>query len=168
MQVDSVILRKSPVILLTKMIAMTVLVYLFFGAYSVSLLNQQEGLPLQNILTGKGTSFIVSLSAEALIMIILFLKWNFMKYEILPGELITKSGILSRKQEIHSLKNMQTVYVSQGMIGTMFGFGTIKLHNPLSKEDVIMRNIPDPEKYSKVLKGVLDEMEGEKDVIVKR
>jgi len=40
-------------------------------------------------------------------------------------------------------------------MGILFHYGYIRLYNPLLKEEVLMKNITDPEKYANVLRSTL-------------
>lgn len=167
MEVDSVIIRKSPVALLYKMILATVGIYLVFGLYSV-FLYQDIAMPFREILTEKFFFFVVSIGAEAMTMIILFVEWTYCTYEIKAAELIARRGFFLRTQEIHSLRGVQSVYVKRGFFGTMFNYGSLQLHNPLSKEEVHIRNIPDPEKYATIIQNGLNSLQEKPETIIRK
>lgn len=155
LQIDSVIIRRSPIVLLYKMIVATVLIYVASAVYSFMLFGETANA-LISIVSDKALFVILSIGGEALMMILLFLQWSFHKIEVHDTELKIRKGILWRRQEIHSLKNMQSVYVEQRFWGTLLGFGTITVHNPLSKKDITLTYVPDPDKYAQVLQDALD------------
>jgi len=164
MEIDSVIIRKSPIILLSKMIITTLAIYVLFTLYSI-FFHQEVGIEFSEV-TGKILFLFTSVSVEALVMIILFLQWTFTTYEINNTEIIERRGVFWRRQEINSLKYMQAVYINQGFLGTLIGYGTLKLHNPLSKEEVCLKHIPDPNKYAHLLQSALNAVHNKQETIV--
>ena len=89
-------------------------------------------------------------------MIILFLQWAYSIYEIKQHELVFSKGIFHRTRRIHSLKNIQSVEVDQKFLGVLFHYGSIRMYNPFLKEEILMRNVSDPEKYAHALRNALD------------
>lgn len=165
MEIDSVVLRRSPVLLLIKMMLITSLLYAGFVIYSFFLYQNSGGVAGLEFFLGKMRFFTLGFSIETFVVLILFLSWLSDIYEIKDFELIVKTGFIWRRQDIHSLKNIQSVYAKQGPLGTLFGFGTITLHNPLSKEEVILKFVPDPEKYTQAIKRNLDRIENQPRIV---
>ena len=156
MQIDSLIIRRSPAVLVYRIVWMTMAFYTITAiAYPVV-----EWLWLQ---AGFGNTFgnrflwsLATITLESFIICVLFIHWSMTTYEIRPGELIYRSGLIRRKMDIHSLKNMQTVYVSQGILGRIFKYGTLSLFNPMSKEELLLKNISDPDRHVESMRQVLD------------
>lgn len=165
MEVDSIILRTSPIQQLLKMVIFSLVLSIAFALYSLSLHNEVL-IPFSNIIIGKTLFLISGVAAEALTMIAIFLRWSFRTYEINSTELICKTGIIFRSEEIHSLKNIQSVYIKQGFFQTLFGYGTIQLHNPLSREEVCIKDISDPNRVAHIVQGILAKLHNKTEIIV--
>jgi membrane protein YdbS with pleckstrin-like domain len=156
MQVDSLIIRRSPAILVYRIVWMTMFFYAATAiAYPVAARIWIEA-GLADAFIHRFVWSLLTISAESCIIILLFIHWSMTTYEIRPGELVYRSGFLMRKMDIHSLKNMQTVYISQGVLGRLFRYGTVRLYNPMSKEELLLEHISDPERYAESLRQVLD------------
>lgn len=108
---------------------------------------------------------LVTITLESFIIILLFIHWSMKTYEIRPAELVFKSGFLKRRADIHSLKNMQTVYMTQSLLGRIFNYGNVRLFNPMSKEELLLEQITDPNLYAESLRQVLEEPS--KDVLLR-
>ena len=89
-------------------------------------------------------------------MVFLLLHWSFFRYKISDTEVVEKSGLIRRRVHAHSLKNTQSINITQGYLGRLLNYGNIILHNPLSKENILLKDIPDVNRYSKILRGILD------------
>lgn len=155
MKIDSVIIRRSPIVLLYRMLFLTFgigLLYTLYGLFQV----QFGGLSLIDNSIHPIILFFVTICVEAIAMIAIFLQWAYTTYEIKVDELVFRKGIIRRKRTIHSLKNIQSVEVEQGFLGLLFQYGNIRLYNPLLKEEINMRSVTDPEKYAHALRNALD------------
>lgn len=165
MQIDSLIIRRSPAILIYRIVWMTMAFY----AITALIYPVVEQLW---VIVGLGETFanrfvwsLLTIILESLIIILLFIHWSMTTYEIRPDELIYRSGFLMRKMDIHSLKNMQTVYTTQRLLGRIFHYGNVRLFNPMSKEELLLEHIPDPERHAESLRQVLENQPG--DVLIR-
>lgn len=66
---------------------------------------------------------------------------------------IFKKGIVSRKSEEMKISSVETVEIIQGIIGRIFGFGTVKVTGR-GISDVIFKNINDPMDVKKKIESV--------------
>lgn len=156
MQVDSVIIRRSPVILVYRIIWMTVIFYALTALILPFIEQSFFSNNLRGLLSSRIIWSFVIFSAESLVIIILFIQWSLTTYEIKQAEIIFRSGFLRRNMDIHSLRNIQTVYTTQTVLGSLFRYGTVRLFNPMSKEELLLHDVTDPEKYAQTLRQVLD------------
>lgn len=73
---------------------------------------------------------ILSISTHGLTLILAiyeFLKLITTEYGVTNKRAISKKGIISRKTEEMKLNSIETVEIDQGILGRIFGFGTIKI-----------------------------------------
>lgn len=155
MTVDSIIIRRSPIILLFKMLALTAFIALVYFIYGF-LQALFAGVALSDTALHPALIFLIALSTEALMMIIIFLRWVYKTFELKDSELVSHAGLVIKKSQIYPLLNIQSVEVKQGVLGVFFHFGTIKLYNPMWKKDVELTNISDPEKHAIILRKILE------------
>jgi membrane protein YdbS with pleckstrin-like domain len=96
--------------------------------------------------------FIILNIIKIILLITIALKWVTSSYTIAPEEIRHKTGILSHKEKVYSCKNMQEVIYTQGFWGRIFNFGSIEILNPAIREKIILRSIPNPEKYTEIIR----------------
>ena len=78
-----------------------------------------------------------------LIAIYEFLRLKCLEQGLTNKRVILKKGIISRKTEEMKLTSIETVEINQGVIGRIFGFGTVKISGR-GISDVIFNGIDDP------------------------
>lgn len=154
MHVDSVIIRHSPVILLYRMLGITLGISLLYAVYGV-IQSSVGGVSLVDNTISPILLFFTTIAIEAVALIILVLQWSYTTYNIRDTELLFKKGILHKRCKVHALSNVQTVDYTQSFLGLLFNYGTIRLYNPLLKEEIFMPSVPDPEKYAHILRSTL-------------
>lgn len=66
---------------------------------------------------------------------------------------ILKKGIISRKSEEMKITSIETVEIIQGVIGRIFGFGTVKVTGR-GISDLVFKNIDDPMDVKKKIENV--------------
>ncbi len=156
MQIDSLIIRRSPAVLVYRIVWMTMAFYIMTVLTYPTIEQMWIATGFEGAFGKRFVWSLLTVTAESFIIILLFIHWSMTTYEIRPGELVYRSGMLRRKMDIHSLKNMQTVYVTQGLFGRIFRYGTVRLYNPMSKEELLLERISDPNRYAESLRQVLE------------
>lgn len=156
MQIDSLIIRRSPAILVYRIMWLTMAFYIV-NALLYPLAEQLwVSAGIVDTFANRFVWTLITISLESFVIILLFIHWSLTTYEIRPGELVFRSGFLLRRMDIHSLKNMQTVYTTQGVFGRLFHYGNVRLFNPMSKEELLLERISDPERHAESLREVLE------------
>lgn len=89
---------------------------------------------------------------NTLFIISVVLRWAGLMYIIKPNELIIRIGIFNSKAVSYDLSALQAITLIQTWIGKIFNFGTIKLYNPVLKEDIYINNIHNPSRYAEIIK----------------
>ncbi len=67
------------------------------------------------------------------------------------NRVIAKSGLISKKNIEITYEDFEDFTVRQGILGTLFGFGTIKIKGVQGKESIKITNIAAPKKFEKRL-----------------
>jgi len=156
MQIDSVIIRHSPIVLLYRILALTAGISLAYTLFELA--DTYTRIPLLPVHPNMKplVIFAGTMTIETVAMAILFLQWAYKTFELRTTELIFQKGIFYKNRTIHSLVNIQSVESEQSFLGIIFNYGSIKLYNPLLRQEIHMRYIPDPEKYAQALRNILD------------
>jgi uncharacterized membrane protein YdbT with pleckstrin-like domain len=72
-----------------------------------------------------------------------FLKLKFLEQGVTNKRVILKKGIIGRKTEEMKLTSIETVEINQGVLGRIFGFGTVRITGR-GISDFIFKGIDDP------------------------
>lgn len=87
-----------------------------------------------------------------------FAIWEWLKLRnieqgVTNRRVILKKGIISRRSEEMKISSIETVEIVQGVIGRIFGFGTVKVTGR-GISDVVFRNIDDPMDVKRKIESV--------------
>lgn len=86
------------------------------------------------------------------ILISMIMRWAGMMYIIRPKELVVRVGVFNSRSVSYDLSALQAVTLIQSFIGKVFNFGTVKLYNPILREDIYLSNVHNPAKYAEIIK----------------
>ncbi|MCX7956240.1 MAG: PH domain-containing protein [Patescibacteria group bacterium] len=89
---------------------------------------------------------IIQLFNIYLVLKIIF-SWISYEYIIRDDEIIIRQGLLITKEITYEIANLQSMIINQGLFGKIFNFGTIRLYNPVLKEEIFIENINNPNFY---------------------
>ena len=82
-----------------------------------------------------------------------FLRLRSIEQGVTNKRVILKTGIISRKSEEMKISSIETVEIVQGIIGRIFGFGSIKITGR-GISDLVYKNIDDPMEVKKIIEGI--------------
>ncbi|MGF6695221.1 membrane protein YdbS with pleckstrin-like domain [Metapseudomonas resinovorans] len=77
------------------------------------------------------------------VAIYVWLSLRSLEQGVTNKRVIVKRGIISRKTEEMKLRSIETVELEQGVLGRIFGFGSVKVTGR-GNSDVVIRNVDDP------------------------
>jgi len=147
----SYVLHQAPFVLVSRIIVIELLIAMIH--YSVRILLSQVSTYLNvTISVGFLTIEIVLLQLTNLYLVIVaLLRWINTQYILNPKEVIIKTGVFTTKSVTYEFANLQSMTVTQSLIQKLFKFGTIKLFNPVLKEEIYLIDMPDPNKYASII-----------------
>jgi uncharacterized membrane protein YdbT with pleckstrin-like domain len=155
-----IILRQNIIFLIYRLFMIQMI---FIGSYAVFELplillldsdTATQALELQADYIGMLLLFVTSL-IEMIAIIVTVLKWFNLYYEIRDEEIIERRGIISVKENTHSFRNFAAISITQGIIGRIFNFGTIRLYNPALEHSLTLNRISAPLRYKELLTAKL-------------
>jgi uncharacterized membrane protein YdbT with pleckstrin-like domain len=82
-----------------------------------------------------------------------YLKLRSIEQGVTNKRAILKTGIISRKSEEMKISSIETVEIIQGVLGRIFGFGSIKVTGR-GISDLIYKNIDNPMDVKKAIESV--------------
>ncbi|MFA7682494.1 MAG: PH domain-containing protein [Candidatus Peribacteraceae bacterium] len=153
MEVESVVIRRSPIPPVFKIVLAITLISLAYSiiAFGTDVL-EQSSIRIFSLIEYDLTLFIGETLMNVLIAIFFMLQWAFDIYELRSGEIIHTKGILVRREERFSLINAETLSYNQGFFGRLFRYGTIGVFNPLLKTDIAIPTAIDPDKQMSLIR----------------
>jgi len=154
MNVDSIIIRLSPIIVLFRFFIATLIIAICYGLYIIIQLTF-GGISLIDNTIHPSLLFVITLTIESMVLVCVFLKWAYTFYEVNDKHIIKHQGIFSKRRITHTLENIQTVEVEQNIFGLLLHFGNIRCDNPLIKNDITLNIISDPQKYVAIIRKIL-------------
>jgi uncharacterized membrane protein YdbT with pleckstrin-like domain len=150
-----VIIRQSVLILFFKLLLLELT---FFVLFVVLLILMQYAVVSLNMTDLRVLVLIYAMmnAVKGMMSVIAILTWVRHYYEIWPGTIIYKSGLLGRHASSFKLHNISTMEIDQSMIARMFHFGTIQLQNTFLKEQFYLVDIPHPQKNIQLIKASME------------
>lgn len=100
----------------------------------------------------------VTLGLTWLLAIYEFLRLKFLEQGVTNKRVILKTGIISRKSQEMKLKAIETVEINQGILGRIFGFGSIKVTGR-GISDFVFKGIDDPMSVKRQIESVSNPVE---------
>ena len=82
-----------------------------------------------------------------------WLKLRNIEQGVTNKRVVLKKGIISRKSEEMKISSIETVEIIQGVIGRIFGFGTVKVTGR-GISDLVFKNINDPMDVKRKIESV--------------
>lgn len=101
---------------------------------------------------------LVTFGLTWLIALYEFLKLRFTELGVTNKRVIYKTGIISRQSEEMKLKSIETVEISQGAFGRIFGFGNIHVTGR-GTSDVVFKAVRDPMAVKRSIESVSNPIE---------
>lgn len=96
---------------------------------------------------------VVTLGLTWLIALYEFLRLKFLEQGVTNKRVILKKGIISLQTEEMKLNSVETVEINQGILGRIFGFGTVKVTGR-GISDVVFKAIDDPMSVKRHIESV--------------
>jgi len=87
-----------------------------------------------------------------------YLRLKYTEMGLTNKRLISKTGIISRKTQELNLKAIETVEIDQGILGRIFGFGTIKVTGR-GISDFVLKGINDPMTVKRQIESISNPVE---------
>ncbi len=150
MKKNFLIFRKSPFLLITKILILELIINLLYLLFRIpKTLILPELISAENILflNEVGLVYFLGLSVlEVFFIIKITLDWGSEEFEIRDESLIHRKGILNVKENIYSIRNLGSTNIRQNFLGKIFNYGTITITSPILKYDIILNDVHNPKK----------------------
>lgn len=146
---SSLVVRKSIVVLINKIVMLQVIVILLYIGLRLSKLWLFQQIfsetDFHQINFWLGLMVFLILTVSQLVAIVaLILEWQHEYYEARKDVIVHTRGVLKKKEDIYSLKTVEAGNVEQSLIGKFLNYGTIRIYSPVLNREYFLRDIPDP------------------------
>ena len=108
--------------------------------------------------------FIILVIIKTVFMSNIIIQWLEEYYEITPTEVVHKRVLIFKKEDRYSLEHIRSIGLSQGILGRIFNYGNLTLHDWLKDKYIYLYLIHSPKKYYQVLLSLLPEADTDKQV----
>ncbi len=147
------IIRRTSFLLITRITFLEVLFMFIFLIFRVPAhIINIDRFSISSILLTYLILYIILSLFKITILIIIVLKWMNDYYEVIPGTLLSRSGIFSTTENTFSLDNIEMEEIKQSFLGRIFHYGSLEIYNPLIKQRFYLTNIPYPKKHLALIK----------------
>lgn len=82
-----------------------------------------------------------------------FLSLKYQERGVTNKRVILKKGIIGRKTEEMKLKSIETVEIDQGVLGRIFGYGTVRITGR-GVSDLVFKGIDDPIAVKRAIESI--------------
>lgn len=96
---------------------------------------------------------LVTLGLTWIIAIYQGLSIKYLEQGLTNKRVILKKGIISRNTDEMKLRSIETVEINQGILGRIFGFGTVKVTGR-GTSNLVFKNIDDPMRVKREIESV--------------
>ncbi len=163
------VIRKSPAVMFLRLIifelvagALYILLRLALRAVDIQLDSEFSLSPLALI---KSSFFLL---IEVVVAGYVILQWLNNYYILTSTEVRYMTGILSKREENYSLKNIQSVSFEQGLIGRIFNYGNVKMFSPALQKELFLTEVSNPKQIVENVKRMIEDDSGNTKFIMRR
>jgi hypothetical protein len=155
-------IRESISILLFKVITLDLMAAVFTVLFFTLVSFSPTSSITEKVLSFNVLFFVVLGLLKISFTVYVVLLWMNEYYEITPTAIIHKKGLVYRDIQHYELEYVRTIKVYQSLIGRIFNFGTIELHDIRRNKRVEMYLIHNPHRYVRILEKLLESPHEEK------
>ena len=152
-KVGSVIIRMSEKYLMIKLV-----IWAFILLFALSTI----GLLLSGFEIPSAFFLAIGVTVYTLAALLIIFIWKSTYYELKARAITIRKGIIRKRKTEVDLRLYGGAYLERGMMGRIFGFGTIVLEHrlgPNTDSTIALFNIEDPEKHFETLSAILQGIE---------
>ncbi len=147
----SYLIRRAPVLLILRIIVIEVMVMTIHFALRLGISELFKLLAVSIPPALMTIEVILVQITNLYFLLFVILSWINEYYILNPKEVIIKTGVFTSQSVTYEFANLQSMTVNQSVWQKIFNYGTIKLFNPVLKEEIYISNIPDPVKYGNII-----------------
>lgn len=150
------LLHESIVLVIERIIVVQIIVALFSVLVYAAVLG----------VTDSPSLFVVSLASfalqtvDAVLVTTVILNWERTSFFITPGEVVIRRGVVELKEKVHPYRDIESIELSQDVLGKVLNYGSIYFYSQSAKEEVGITNIGRPHAYLEILEKFKQDSKG--------
>lgn len=152
------VLRQSTVMLITRLLICEIVVMILHYGIRFAIAQYFDFFSMKPSILVMTTEIILIQLLNLYILLAVILTWIGEQYILNPKEVIIKNGVLNTKLVTYEIANLQSMTISQNILQKIFNFGSIRLFNPVLKEEIYISNVPEPHKYGSIIQQYQPEL----------
>lgn len=135
------------------------LLYIFLRIIVISLDLVADFSPfIIQIKISEAIIFIILSIIQSFLVISAVITWSNESYLLYKNTLTHKRGLVTLKQDVYYLNDIQDLQVRQGFLSRVFNFGSVKFYSPALGRKVTIMNIPEPKLVGDLIAKIKDEL----------
>jgi uncharacterized membrane protein YdbT with pleckstrin-like domain len=153
--------RQSTISLAVRIAGLTGFLVMFWllKSWFFGFLGDLTGIDFFTTIAGVDFLFWVSIIVYGIMVLGVLVKWYSVTYEVFTDRIAIRQGILSRNALVVSLSDFSQFQVNQGIVGRLFGYGTIEFMyrtiGPTGGFGEVFYNIHDPDELGRKLRSLM-------------
>jgi len=163
MKVDRVIIRKSPVHLVFRLIVAFAVAGLVIFMVEDSFMD--SSVSFLNLVELELSALVILVLLQAVISFFLVISWARNYYEVKPEEVVHRYGIFFSREKRYVLRNIEKIDMEQGILGKLMSYGTVRLTSPLLKDKILLNNVSDPVQVSAYLDDAISDARSDAQIV---
>jgi len=88
--------------------------------------------------------FIILSVIQAILIMTAVISWTNESFLIHKNTLTHKRGLVTLKEDVYYLNNIQDLQIRQGFLSRLFNFGSVKFFSPDIGRKITIMNVPNP------------------------
>lgn len=90
---------------------------------------------------------------NAIVITAIILNWERTSFFITPDEIVVRTGVVELKEKIYRFEDVDSIELSQDVLGKIFNYGSIYFYSQSAKEEVGITNITTPSFYLDIVQN---------------
>lgn len=151
---SDVVIRLSPIVFIGRLFIIELVFTLL--ATGLGFLVDYESLyvllPFTNIFSLNILMALLFTFVQVLFISVSFLSWYFEFYSLKKSVITHRGGGVLGERELSLYADIKQVHYTQNRLQTMYNYGTIALSQSSKRKPVLIKNIPNPSYYSRLIR----------------
>ena len=154
--VPSTVVRESIASLLLRLFAVEFFIGLFGLLMRIPLLYILSSITNELVTYSLyGLVYFLYQVINTTVLLLVILDWYNRSYVIRTDDIALRSGVFKVQEQLLQYDNIESVQVTQSLLGRILKFGSIRMYNPLLRQETEITNIAHPQSIAKKIQKLV-------------